>query len=79
MTRVGADATPSAPLLSPARPLAPTRGARSIDEKVEYATDYVGTTTKLVGIGVLIYLGIAYVLPNLLGAYGKTKSAWKTL
>jgi len=72
-THVGADAAP-APLLSPVRPLAPTRG--SLDQKVAYAGDYLDTTTKLVGIAVLGYIFVAYVAPTLLGGATKTRSAY---
>jgi hypothetical protein len=75
-TRVGAaEASSSTSAMRP-RPLASTRG---IEEKVEYATDYVSTTMKLIGFGAIAYLTIAYILPNVFGAYGKTKTAWKSL
>lgn len=68
---VGADTASPVPS---ARPLAPTRG--SLDEKVTYAGDYLDTTTKLVGLGVLGYIFVAYVAPTFLGGATKTRSAY---
>ncbi len=49
--------------------------ARSIDEKVEGAGDYLSTTVKIAGYLALGYFFFAFILPKLIGGATQTRAA----